>query len=124
MLSIALPTAFAAADTISTVRRTQAGTEVLLRTHARWDGQCNSVGLATIEMVDPPTKGRIDIRKGEVTVGANLVGNTPCKGQRMPGILVYFLPDAGFRGIERFRYRVRYGSGYPPINVNNEVTVE
>ncbi|WP_175831352.1 S1C family serine protease [Burkholderia cepacia] len=81
-------------------RATTSGAQVLLSSHASWSKACVSRFTPHVTVVQPPLHGSIDIREGDYAIGPN----SPCAGQMVHGTLVFYIPEAGFKGQETVRY--------------------
>ncbi len=99
----------AAADE-SLSRKTRAGREVLVRGFAEFGADCKLRHVQTVTVVTPPVNGRIEQRPGEVTIGDNWVGDKSCAGARLEGLRVYYVPNTGFAGSDRFAFDVEYAN--------------
>ena len=103
----------AAADEASLVvkRTTRAGQEVRIRGFAEFDASCNRRDVPRIAVAAEPGRGRVEMRPGDVVIGANWVGVTNCAGTTLPGVNVFYVPAPGFAGTDRFKLDVGYSSG-------------
>ena len=112
-LKVALLTMFAAAgllaaDTIEVKLKPRGGQEVLIRSFAEFDRNCQLVRAQVLTVVDAPANGRFDTRPGEVTIGANWVGTGTCVGTKLNGIHAYYIPNAGYTGSDRLSFDIGY----------------
>ena len=89
-------------------RETTAGHDVRVRGFAEFDGNCARVPGQTVKVVDAPAHGRVDKRPEPVAIGPNWVGRANCEGKTLEGITVYYVPEAGFTGTDRFSIDVSY----------------
>jgi|GEM_PF-2313749 len=89
-------------------RRTAPGREVLVRGFAEFDGDCKLNHVQTIQVVEAPAHGRVVQRPGVVTVGENWVGSKSCAGTKLDGVQVFYIPQEGFTGSDRFAMAVEY----------------
>ncbi len=106
-----IPLHSGAAEPISMHAHTKAGQEVRTRYHVRNDGQCHAAAVRIV-WKKPPAHGHVEDRAQEVVVGINRLGsNNTCKGLSLPGVAVYYMPDAGFRGDDEFIYDVEGAGG-------------
>ena len=91
-------------------RKTAAGREVLVRGFAEFGADCKLRHVQTITVVDAPAHGRVEQRPGVVTIGDNWVGDKSCAGARLDGVQVFYIPDDGYVGNDRFSFDVGYAS--------------
>lgn len=119
----AIATVTAHAEDQAIERRTMAGQAVLVRGFAEFGGDCTLRHVQTITIVAPPANGRVETRPGDVTIGDNWVGNKNCAGTTLAGVRVWYVPAAGFTGVDRFSFDVRYQSGRT-VRATVEVRVE
>ena len=91
-------------------RKTAAGREVLVRGFAEFGADCKLRHVQTVTVADAPLHGRIEQRPGVVTIGENWVGNKSCAGTKLDGVQVFYVPQDGFEGNDRFTIDVRYAS--------------
>jgi hypothetical protein len=115
--------AFAADSSPLVVKRsTRAGHEVRIRGFAEFDAQCQRRDVPRIAVAAEPGRGRVEMRPGDVDIGANWVGVTSCAGVTLPGVNVFYVPAAGFTGTDRFKLDVSY-SGGRTVHADIEVVV-
>jgi len=69
------------------------------------------IGAAPFAVAAEPGRGRVEMRPGDVVIGANWVGVTNCAGTTLPGVNVFYVPAPGFAGTDRFKLDVGYSSG-------------
>ena len=91
-------------------RKTAAGREVLVRGFAEFGADCRLKHVQTITVIDAPAHGRVEQRRGVVTIGENWVGDKSCAGTRLDGVQVFYIPDDGYVGSDRFSFDVGYAS--------------
>ena len=78
-------------------RKTAPGREVLVRGFAAVDGACKPQPVQIIKVVEAPTHGRVEQRAGVVTLR-----DAACVGVQLDGVQVFYVPDDGFVGSDRF----------------------
>lgn len=83
---------------------------------------CISHGEAAVTVFDKPLKGQLKIEREIITITDDPTGRTRCGGQKVPGAVVYYTPSKGFKGNDKFGYRVQIGKGVPHVQTYN-VTV-
>lgn len=76
----------------------------------------------TIALVESPAHGRIERRPGPVTVGDDRLGSKACRGATLDGIQVFYVPDDGFVGRDRFVLDVTH-PGRRRVHAKVDVTV-
>jgi hypothetical protein len=103
-------------------RSTRAGQEVRIRGFAEFDAQCQRRDVPRIAVAAEPGRGRVEMRPGDVAIGANWVGVTSCAGTTLPGVNVFYVPAAGFTGTDRFKLVVGYTGGRT-VHADIEVVV-
>lgn len=91
-------------------RQTDAGHEVLIRGFAEFDGDCRGRAAERIRIVDAPSRGRIEQRLGKLTLDPARVDGRSCAAATLDAVLVYYVPDDGFVGRDRFAFDVDYPS--------------
>lgn len=92
-------------------KRTTSGHEVVVRGFAEFDAACRLKHVQTITVASPPGHGAIESRPGDVVIGPNWVGAGHCEGTTLKGVNVYYVPQAGYSGTDRFVLEVGYSSG-------------
>ena len=79
-----------------------------MRGFAEFDGDCKLKRMQTVTIVDAPAHGRVERRPGVVTIGDNWVGNKACTGTKLDGVQVFYIPDDGYVGADRFAIDIEY----------------
>lgn len=87
-------------------RSVQASTELRVFTYATWNTGCGSEALPTIEILTRPAHGKAELRPGQSTVRFVRSGEPDCTGKTFPGLSVWYVPDAGFRGTDKFDAKI------------------
>ena len=90
-------------------RTTQAGQEVIIGTHTRWNKRCQFDKLPTITVLDAPHGGTVSTHTG-TKIAKGSVGSVTCDGREFPALLVVYQPKPGFHGQDTLRYSVDYGA--------------
>lgn len=121
--ALAVLAAPALADDQHIAKRTRMDREVQIRGFAEFDAHCRLKHVQTITVVDVPSHGRIEIRPGKVTIGDNWVGSKACNGTQLDGVRVWYVPEAGWRGTDRFTFDVGY-LDHRNVRADVEVAVE
>lgn len=99
-------------------RTTDAGREVRISTYVQFSGQCTSTGDPRIEVKGKPAHGSVTLRSTSIVVTRSSSGD--CLGYTLPGLAVWYTPEAGFQGSDRFDYDVYYTKS----SVHEAATVE
>lgn len=108
ILASAASPALAAAFTVTTF----AGAPVRLGSHATWDASCQGTP-ARVEIVEPPQHGRLSSREEAITINRVDYGSRRCLGHTVEGRAVYYEPQPGFVGTDRFYYTSLTRTGRP-----------
>ena len=103
-------------------RKTAPGREVLVRGFAEFDGDCRLKHVQTIRVTEAPAHGRVEQRPGVVTIGDNWVGSKACTGTKLDGVQVFYIPEEGYVGADRFAIDVEYLS-HRTVHAKVDVTV-
>ena len=82
-----------------------------MRRFAEFDGGCNLMHGQTIAVVSAPARGTVETRPGNVVIGPKRVGGGHCEGTTLRDVQVFYVPVAGFTGIDRFSLDVGYSRG-------------
>ncbi len=91
-------------------RHTAPGQAVRIASYAHWNGRCEPIEAAEVQLLAPPAHGRIELRPGTRTVrGEPRFGSTDCTGHVLPSVEVFYVPAPGFTGADRFEYRLSMG---------------
>jgi hypothetical protein len=88
------------------VRTTDAGHEVRISAYVQYSNNCTSAGDPHIEVKGKPAHGSVTVRSASIVVTRSRSGN--CLGYTLPGLEVWYTPEAGFQGSDRFDYDVYY----------------
>jgi hypothetical protein len=86
------------------------GEKVRIWGYAQPDAQCNSPTVPLILNSTPPQHGALLGRSESFTQTSTRSG-IYCIGHRINGVVVYYTPEAGFHGIDRFEYDVVHNNG-------------
>ena len=122
LLALAAGSVPAGEPPIKVARQTEPGREVLVRGFAEFNRDCTLRHVQTITVIDAPAHGRVDTRPGVVTIGPNWVGSAACEGKKLDGVRVFYVPEAGYVGTDRFVFEVGYQSNRA-VRAEIEVTV-
>ena len=95
-----------------TIRRTGAsGQEIRVFTYTPHRSDCSATGDAQISVAVNPAHGTVTVRPGSVVAGPSQFGAVDCSGRTLAGTGVWYLPQPGFRGSDRFEYDVTTSNG-------------
>jgi hypothetical protein len=72
---------------------------------------CPTVSLPEITVADPPSHGRVAFGVGPAKFVDNKPVVHPCERASGAALIVYYVSDRGYRGLDGLAYRVRYSSG-------------
>jgi len=103
--------AVARADAPEIVKTTKAGQEVKVRNHAP-SLSANCSGLMPTLTFDPkPAHGTIDVRPDRFIMGKgyNSGSASSCDGQPVNGLAIWYIPAAGFHGVDQFAWTADFG---------------
>jgi hypothetical protein len=87
-------------------RSVQAGKELKIFTYARWNKSCEPQDPPGIEILNTPAHGKALLRPGSSTVRYIREGEPDCTGHVIPGLAVWYVPEPGFHGTDKFDYHV------------------
>jgi hypothetical protein len=90
-------------------RTTDAGRAVRISGYVQYSVKCTSTGDPHVEVAAKPAHGTVTIRSASIVVTRSRSGN--CLGYSLPGVEVWYTPEAGFQGSDRFDYDVYYTKG-------------
>lgn len=86
--------------------RTEANKEIVLAELSQIDEYCRSAGLRLVKRLKEPAHGKLVVKKAMITVSDQVVGGTKCMGRQVPGMIISYIPDKNYRGLEEFHYRL------------------
>jgi hypothetical protein len=104
-------TGAALADGPPIAKTTPAGQPVEVRKEATFvsKGTCEGK-IPTIDFSPAPAHGKIDIRPARVFISAgSSATHRDCEGREIDGGAIWYIPAAGFHGVDTFSYTVNYG---------------
>jgi hypothetical protein len=106
----------------------KAGSKTKIATHSRFDSKCEAARVE-IKLIKPPAHGSVSWTAEDYVVPAvNRAGvkqPAQCVGKSIPGMAVYYEPNAGFRGSDTFRYsRINANKADDRFNAEVNYTVE
>jgi hypothetical protein len=106
----------------------RAGSKTEIATHSRFDSKCEAARVE-IKLINPPTNGKVSwAAKDYVVPAVNRSGvkqPAQCVGKTLPGVAVYYEPNASFRGADSFRYsRINTNKADDRFNSEVSYTVE
>lgn len=102
-------------------KTTGEGATVRLGSHATWDKSCQGTP-ARIEIVQAPQHGRLSSRVETITITRVDYGTHGCLGHQALATAVYYTPQPGFIGTDRFYYTSITRKG-GPVPQNGTVIV-
>ena len=91
---------------------TKPGVAVKVRNHVKLDGGCAG-SAPVIEFSPGPVHGKIEIRPDRFVYQSGYVSGSllACVGRPVDGVAIWYTPDPGFHGVERFTWTVSFGGG-------------
>ena len=99
------------------------GSDIRIVGHTHNDKECNLTGIPAIDLIKPSAHGTVCVRIEDGHVRFNDTGKVPpCLGAAGKFAVVYFQPNAGFIGNDKFEYSVDDTKG--KIVKRVEVTVD
>ncbi len=103
--------AVAWADAPEIVKATKAGQEVKVRNHAPSFSAGCSGAPPTLTFDPKPAHGTIDVRPDRFIMGKgyNSGNASSCDGQPIDGIAIWYIPAAGFHGVDGFAWTADFG---------------
>ena len=87
------------------------GTELRVFTYTPHRADCSSVKDVRIIVRTSPAHGSVTTRPDTVIAGASRFGAADCSGRPIDGLGVYYVPQPGFHGIDRFDYDASFSNG-------------
>jgi hypothetical protein len=90
---------------------TRAGKEVKINSHSRFNAQCVVIGTPSVTTTVKPAHGSVILRDVVHQVGTRTTAET-CNKKWMRGIGIYYRPNPGFRGEDRFSYDVYFAPNW------------
>lgn len=87
-----------------------------------WNNDC-SFKTIDVDVIDGPGHGRVSPKVETRKITQAQVGNTGgCLGKPTRAVAVYYTSKKGYRGVDRFRVRMKVG-GQPPVIFSYSVSV-
>jgi hypothetical protein len=80
---------------------TSASREVRVFTYADWRSDCSPREPPRVTIEIAPSHGTVTMRPGDSVVRE--FRQTDCTGHTIPGTAVFYLPEPGFHGSDRFK---------------------
>lgn len=93
---------------------TKAGVEIRTVNRAIFDASCRATGWPVFSVVTPPAQGALDIRRAPLTL-KTAVDHKNCIGATVEGLAVFYRPNPGFRGVDRFTVSRARDRGAPEL---------
>lgn len=96
-------TACGTVPTVESQYNVLSGSEVPTVSRMAWDGDCSS-RRPSIRVVTKPEHGELSVRPEKMFIGAgaDIGRNVLCKGRRVTGSVVFYIPNEGFKGEDIF----------------------
>jgi hypothetical protein len=85
-------------------RKTEPGTAIAIKGHARIGDNCQGAELPTLQLEKAPDHGNVCFRVGEIKIAEIYSGNTKCLGVQVRGARVIYVPRYGYVGTDTLRY--------------------
>ncbi len=88
-------------------RSTAVDTDVRINTYVQYRARgCAAEGGPRIELRTKPAHGTVSLRASSVVISESPTGE--CAGSTLPGLAVWYTPQPGYSGQDRFEYDVFY----------------
>lgn len=111
------------ASTLPRRATVQAGETVLIASYKNWGRDCTPAPNPTFRLIGEPQNGSVATRASNYPVeGPPPPGASDCRGRFLPGVGIYYTPNADFHGEDRFTYAITIGASRP-ATTNYDVTV-
>ena len=100
-------------------RVTSPGQEVRIITYTQHHNDCSAMEAPGTTLSARPMHGTVSIRPDSVVTGPSRFGSRDCSGKLLPGLGVFYLPEPGYQGVDRFAVDVvnRNGSAHDTVIV-------
>ncbi len=93
-----------------TIRTNSDGLEVRIFSHTTFDAKCEVKRPPKIDILSPPSHGSAYVCPEVVKIDGKSPTGIDCIGHVIHGLAVWYAPDAGFHGSDRFVYRAARGN--------------
>jgi hypothetical protein len=114
--------AHAAGPEESAMRSGQADRSVLIREHAGWNKNCDSVAPPPVYLFNPPRHGKVCTRTEQIRITSMYAGTQgQCIGQSVRGVRLIYQPEGDFAGEDSLLYVVQYPSVLRTVSVKVSV---
>ena len=100
--------------------RTKAGQEIVAHRYLAVGKHCAPDTPPPITITEPPASGTVTIRHEQAKITNMRQGDVACVGRLGEAVVIYYLPNQGFVGTDRFSYDVKWPRG----TVTDTVIVE
>lgn len=98
----------APAHAIDVQRKAQAGVTTTMWTYHSYDDDCKA-GPGIVRLVTKPTNGKASTRYINSAIKTDHWGSPhKCAGHTIKALAVFYTPNRGFRGIDRFSIDVKW----------------
>ncbi len=87
-------------------RTVDAGGELRVITYVDFHRDCKQMPPPNVVLRTPPAHGTVSLRPGPFSPTSISEGASDCRGQTYPGIGVWYVPEPGFHGTDRFDWDV------------------
>jgi hypothetical protein len=91
-------------------RSVVSGDEVRIFSHTTFDAKCEVKRPPKIDILSPPSHGSAYVCPEVVKIDGKSPTGIDCIGHVIHGLAVWYAPDAGFHGSDRFVYRAARGN--------------
>jgi len=88
-----------------------AGAELRVFTYTPHRSDCSPDNNVRIIVRALPAHGNLTTRPDTVIAGASRFGAADCSGRSIAGLGVYYVPQPGFHGTDRFNYDAVFSNG-------------
>jgi hypothetical protein len=100
----------ASSDNRTYERNTSPGREVRIFIYTRYNEDCSPAGDPHIVLRSAPAHGSVTFRPETAVVNHSRFGPV-CIGKTLPGIAVWYTPNAAYVGADKFGYDIYYSHG-------------
>jgi hypothetical protein len=98
----------AGAQDLHLKKTVQAGHDVVIFGHARWNNDCSVKEIGEVSLDMAPRHGIVCVRFGEINIRQAFRGGTGCIGQNIRGVRVVYYANSGPAATDELQYTVRY----------------
>jgi hypothetical protein len=119
MLTVVLVSGCTTQGQFSDTKHIAAKAGETIRVNQGWRSDANCTSTPSYFVVEQqPAHGTLSQRQEAFVVGESRVGTAHCAGVTVRGVVVYYTPDAGYQGHDRF------GTLFPFLGIRNSFEVD